>query len=205
MTSASVTRSSTPSYRPQITTSRSSRLSSSATAWVNGRPCGVISTTADAAPALGRDRLDAREQRLGLHHHPRPAAVRHVVDRPVPIVGVVAQVAHPHIDHPPLARPPHHAGRQRRLDQFGKDRDDVGNHRRRRPVQLDQPRRADRSRSPFADGSIRRQIASVNGTSTLAVARHHEHRHAGRQIHALDRADVLAATVRTAHPTRSWT
>jgi hypothetical protein len=105
-----------------MTTSRSIRLNRSASACVNGRPCGVISTTADAGPALGGHRFDRPRDRLGLHHHPRPATERHIVNRAMPILGELAQVAGPNLHQARLARAGHHTFRQRRFDQAREDR-----------------------------------------------------------------------------------
>src|SRR5262245_61965560 len=73
-------------------------------------------------------RFHGAKQRLGFHHHPRPAAVRHVVHRPMSIVGVVAQVAHANLDHTAFTSPAYHAFSQRRVDHRRKYRDDVDSH-----------------------------------------------------------------------------
>ena len=77
-----------------------------------------------------RGLVDRREQRLGLHHHARPAAVRSVVDGAVAIGREVARVDGVDGDHAGLARAADDAGGQRRLDQLGEDRDDRELHRR---------------------------------------------------------------------------
>ena len=72
-------RSSKPSKRAESSVSRSSPASSSTTAWSSWRPCGVSAIDAVVGHAAvdgverGRDDVDAQ-------HHPRPAAVRRVVD-----------------------------------------------------------------------------------------------------------------------------
>jgi hypothetical protein len=71
-----------------------------------------------------RGLLDRREQRLGLHHHARPAAVRRVIDGAVPIGREVARVDGVDGDHAGFAGPADHAGGERRPDQLGEDRDD---------------------------------------------------------------------------------
>ena len=62
--------------------------------------------SACAAPPPG----DRGEQRLGLHHHARAAAVRRVVDGAVAIGREVARVDRLDRDRPGLARAPDHAG-----------------------------------------------------------------------------------------------
>ena len=61
---------------------------------VNRVPCGDVSTTVSGCPALGLDRVERPKDRLRLQHHPRPAAVRHVVHDAMAIGREVAQVVH---------------------------------------------------------------------------------------------------------------
>ncbi len=65
-----------------------------ASACVNARPAGDVSSTSLTGPRVLAYPLDRGKQRLRLHHHPRPAAERHVVDHFVPIVREVPQVMH---------------------------------------------------------------------------------------------------------------
>src|SRR6185295_2387283 len=64
-------------------------------------------------------------QRLGLHHHSRPAAVGHIVHAPVAIRRVVPQVPDTHVEQPTLDRTTNHPFREARLDHARKNRDDV--------------------------------------------------------------------------------
>ena len=79
-------------------------------------------------PVRGGDGLDRPHQRLRLHHHARPAAERRVVNDPVPIGRLVAQVVHHHIDQPASDRPRDDALGEEGLDHPRKDRDDVEAH-----------------------------------------------------------------------------
>ena len=107
----------------------------------------------------------ARKHRLRLQHHPRPAAVRHIVHHPVPVGREVPQVADLHVQRAALDRPAEHARRQRLLDHRRKNRDDVEGH-------------AFTSSNPsggsitirFAAGSIVVQIAATSGISTSPPA-----------------------------------
>ena len=99
--------------------------SSAATAWVNGRPDGV-GTTSDGAVA-GATCVERLAPRLRLHHHAGAAAVGGVVDGAVPVVGPVAQVVHVHVEQAALLG----LARQReaeRREVLGEDRDDVDAH-----------------------------------------------------------------------------
>ena len=72
-------RSSKPSKRAESSVSRSSSASSSTTACVSWRPCGVSAITR----WLGRAAVDGVERRrddVDAQHHARAAAVRLVVD-----------------------------------------------------------------------------------------------------------------------------
>ena len=51
-------------------------------------------------------RIDGLEERLRLHHHPRSAAIRHVVDAAVAVGRVLAQVVDGDLDQAGRARPP---------------------------------------------------------------------------------------------------
>ena len=79
-------------------------------------------------PALAPDVVDRGKKRLGLHHHPRPAAKRHVVDDAVPVSREISQVVNRDVDHASSDCPPDHALRKRRLDHRRKDADDVDLH-----------------------------------------------------------------------------
>ena len=97
-------------------------------------PAATSARPPPASPRVARDVLHRAEQRLGLHHHPRPAAERHVVDDPVPVGREVAQVVHRDVDDSPRSMRP----RRRRprasaaSHHRGKDRDDVELSRRLR-------------------------------------------------------------------------
>ena len=79
--------------------------------------------------ALRRDVLDGRKQRLRLQHHPGAAAKRHVVDHPVPIGRVIAQIVDAHIESSTRDRAADNPLRERRVDHLREDRDDVDLHR----------------------------------------------------------------------------
>ena len=74
------------------------------------------------------DVLHRARQRLRLHHHPRPAAVRHVVHAPVPIGRVVSQVVDLNIQNSPLDSAADHPFGEAGLDHPRKDRHDVEFH-----------------------------------------------------------------------------
>ncbi len=74
-------------------------------------------------------RLDGGEQRLRLHHHPRAAAERVVIDRPMPVSRPVAQVVQHDLDQPRVARAPHDRLVERPREHAGKQRQDVEAHR----------------------------------------------------------------------------
>ncbi len=80
------------------------------------------------------DVLDRPGQRLRLHHHPRSAAIRHVVHAAVPIGRVVAQVVNLDVQQAPLDAAADHPFREPGLDHPRKDRDDVELHSRRSAV-----------------------------------------------------------------------
>jgi hypothetical protein len=72
--------------------------------------------------------LNRSKERLWLQDHPGPAAKRHVVDNPVPVGRVIAQVVHAHIEASPCDRPPDDSFRERPLDHPGEDCHDVDLH-----------------------------------------------------------------------------
>ena len=78
---------------------------------------------------LRLDRIERAEDRIGLQHHPRSSAVRHVVHDAVAIGREVAQVAHLHVERPTIDRAAENPHGQRLLDHRRKDRDDVERHR----------------------------------------------------------------------------
>ena len=75
--------------------------------------------------ALGKDRFDRPKERLGLHHHPRPAAKGGIVNPPVTIGGEGSKVMRIDARQTGLDRSRHDAMSQRLPDQVWKDRDDV--------------------------------------------------------------------------------
>ena len=105
-----------------------SRLNRCAVSCVNRGPCGDVSTTVSGWPRVGLDRVERPEHRVRLQHHPRSAAVRHVVHDPMAIGREVAQVVHLDVEQTALDRPADHAGRERLLEHRRKNRDDVERH-----------------------------------------------------------------------------
>ena len=97
------------------------------TAPVGGRQHDRVRLAAPRANLVHR-----AKQRLRLEYHPRPAAERHVIDHPVPVRRVVAQVVHLQVHETAADRPPHDAFRERRADHPRKDRDDVDFHSKNR-------------------------------------------------------------------------
>jgi hypothetical protein len=71
-------------------------------------------------PALAPNVVDRGKERLRLHHHPGPAAKRHVVDDAVPVGREISQVVNRDVDHASSDCPPDYALRQRRLHHPGK-------------------------------------------------------------------------------------
>ena len=76
------------------------------------------------SPASSVERLTPR---LGLHHHAGAAAVRRVVDGPVPVVGPLPQVVHAHVEEPSIAGLAGQRQRQR-VEVRREDRHDVDPH-----------------------------------------------------------------------------
>ena len=74
------------------------------------------------------DVLGRAKKRLGLHHHARPAAIRHIVDDPVPVGREVPEVVHLQVDDPGLDSPRHDPFGQRLVEHPREDRDDVELH-----------------------------------------------------------------------------
>src|SRR5688572_4929950 len=152
-------------------------------------------------PALRTDVLDRARQRLRLHDHPRPAAVRHVVHAAVPIGRVIAQIVHGQVDQPAHDSAADHALCQSREHHPRKNRDDV---------ELDDDPFLFSSSNP-SGGSIRMrrpstststQICWANGMSTSPCA--------PRTVRRLPPAPPSTrltspmskpSTVSTAHPT----
>ena len=82
----------------------------------------------ERAPAIGVERLDRSEERLGLHHHARPAAVAVVVDHPVASVGPVAKVVDADVEESFADRPSQEAFPQRCFEDAGEDREHIDPH-----------------------------------------------------------------------------
>src|SRR5213593_4564569 len=74
---------------------------------------------------LGTESVNCLEKRLGLHHHPRPAPVRVIVDRLMPIVRIVAEVHDVVLHRAGITRARENARRKRSGEKLRKDRDDV--------------------------------------------------------------------------------
>src|SRR5688500_6601534 len=111
------------------------------------------------------NRLDRAPDRLRLHDHARPAAERHIVHRPVPIVGERPKIPRAHLDESRLASPRDNAFGERRLNQLREDRDDVNRAHHDRRFRLIRPSRGVTS-IRFAPTSTRRQMPSTSGIST---------------------------------------
>ena len=73
-------------------------------------------------------RLHGREDRLRPHHHPGPTAERRVVDGAVAVVGVVARIVQPQVDHTPLPGAADEREVERPGEVVGEDREDVDAH-----------------------------------------------------------------------------
>ncbi len=77
---------------------------------------------------LGREVVDRLEERLGLHDHPGAAPVGDVVDGPVAVVRVLAQVDEPVLDQARFRGARRNRQPERALEEGGEDRDDVDPH-----------------------------------------------------------------------------
>ena len=82
----------------------------------------------DRPRVVGPDRLHRFEHGLGLDHHARAAAERHVVDLPVAVVRVVAKVVGMELDEPALDRAADDTLLEYRREHARKDRHDVKSH-----------------------------------------------------------------------------
>src|SRR5688572_7708451 len=152
-----------------------------------GEPDGVRLHEASAARAHqhdrpgGSERIDRFEERLRLHHHPRPAAVRIVVDSAMTVVGEVAQVEDAVLHLPCRGGARRDADRERCNEELGKDRDDVDPHSSNPSGGVTTMRRASRSTdaivrsskssstvSPSRGSPRRTSIASPCGRSYVA-------------------------------------
>src|SRR5712671_1194140 len=74
------------------------------------------------------NRLDRLDRRLRLEDHPWPTAERHVIDLPVPVVRMLAQVVRLQLDNPTLDRAPDYAVLKDGAEHGRKDRDNVESH-----------------------------------------------------------------------------
>ena len=79
-------------------------------------------------PAAASNLLDRLHQRLGLHHHARPAAIRHIVHAAMPVRRVVAKVVDLHVEYAVRDPPANDPFRERGFDHPRKDGDDVELH-----------------------------------------------------------------------------
>src|SRR6266849_1003542 len=68
------------------------------------------------------------EDRLGLQHHPGAAAIRDIIDLPVAVVGVIAQVMDAQRDDPGGEPPSSHPGSQGAREHRGKEGKDLDDH-----------------------------------------------------------------------------
>src|SRR5215218_7055414 len=87
--------------------------------------CGVRVAERLAAGPL--DRVECLTPRLRSHHHAGPSAVGRVVDRPVPVVGEVAQIVYRDVEQSLLAGLADQ-GESQRVQVAREDRDDVDPH-----------------------------------------------------------------------------
>ena len=71
------------------------------------------------------DRVERAEDRIRLQHHPRAAAVRHIVDHAMPIGREVAEVVHLHVERAARNRPPEDARRERLPNHRRENGDDI--------------------------------------------------------------------------------
>ena len=86
-----MTRSSTPSKRPQTMTRPGPAASSRTRAWSSGLPRGLISSRGRGSSG-GRHGVDGRGQHVGAQHHAGAAARGRIVHRAVPAEAVLADV-----------------------------------------------------------------------------------------------------------------
>ena len=68
-------------------------------------------------------------ERLRLHNHARPAAVRVVIDHLVPVRSPVADVMHMRLSHPGRKRTPKDRCRQRAIEHIREQREHIDAHR----------------------------------------------------------------------------
>ena len=121
-----MTRSSTPSYRPQMRISRGS-LAKLADERLIEPPSG--GREQDHPPTIRAERLDGREDGLRLHHHPRTPTEGFVVHLTMRIGRGVADVVDVDLEDAGTDRSPEEAFAERALEDGGEDREDVDAHR----------------------------------------------------------------------------
>src|SRR5690606_36681863 len=80
-------------------------------------------------------RIEAAKNRLRLHRHAAAAAEGRIVRRAVPVVGVCANVPHPHGEQAALSGPPHDALLEG-SEHLGKERQDIDLQIAFRPLQI---------------------------------------------------------------------
>src|SRR5882672_9991376 len=82
----------------------------------------------NGAGVLRPNRLDRLDRGLRLEDHSRPAAERHVIDLPVPVMRVLAQVVRVQLEEPALDGAADHTLLENRAEHGREDRDDVEPH-----------------------------------------------------------------------------
>jgi hypothetical protein len=100
-----------PSYRPHSSTTCPRPPSRSASDWRERLSLRRQEHHCGRVPARRADVLDRSQQRLGLHHHPRSATIRHIVNAAMPIGGELAKIVDLHVQQPALDSPADHAFR----------------------------------------------------------------------------------------------
>ncbi len=114
------------------------------------------------------DVLGRAKKRLGLHHHARPTAIRHIVDDPMPVGREVPEVVDLQVDDPGLDSSRHDSLGQRLVEHPREDRDDVELHRSVAGVE-----RRFTSSSP-AGGSITIRLATTSMDTTNRRDQRHQ-------------------------------
>ena len=121
-TRQSITRWSTPSYRPQINIRCEIVANSTAISWDHVLPWGVSSTTwPSLPPSVLAAKLDRLKKRAGHKHHPFPAAVGTIVHGFVLVRGKIPQIDDANIHQPRLPGAAQYSALQHAREQLGKN------------------------------------------------------------------------------------
>ena len=125
--------------------------------------------TAGGEPVAGGG--NRRRHRLDLQHHPRAAAVRAVIDRPVHVLRILARILGTDPDQTALDRAPDHSDRELVQDGVRKQRHHL--HREPRPRRVHRPRSPDPSPPSPAGRRGRRASGAAARAGPTARARRH--------------------------------